>query len=62
MSLITFYHFNKYGKQVKLSTVHQRDFETMKILLLEDSQTLDIGDIYYLDEFGNEIQLDYYNS
>ncbi len=61
MPLIEFYYFDKFRNRKVAAKVDKRDFELMKTLLLEDSCTVDIGDIYYVDENGVERCLDYYN-
>lgn len=58
---IDFYYFDRFGRKVIAASVHKRDFHHMKTLLLEDSQTGDLGDIFYVDEQGEERCLDYYN-
>ncbi len=58
---ITFYYYDKFKRKQIAATVPKREFHTMKALLLEDSQTQDLGDIYYINAEGVEVIIDYYN-
>jgi hypothetical protein len=59
--MITFYYYDKFGKKISAAKVDKRSFKAMRELLLEDSRTGDLGDIFYVDEQGEERCLDYYN-
>lgn len=57
---IILYYYDKFKRKIEFN-VHPKDFKDVKTYLLEASHSEDIGDIYMLDEHGNEIMLDYYN-
>lgn len=59
--MVDFYYYNRFGKKLLAASTPEDNFKNMKELLLEDSQTGNIGDIFYIDESGEERCLDYYN-